>query len=278
MASDFPGHFAFAFFLSVLGLGRSRHTVQLSKQYVPVEVNGRPVVHKTAYFGTVYVGFPVPQKFTVVFDTGSAHLFLPSSACENEPCLLHRRYNRSWSRSAIDIDHDGSVVGKDASERDQVSLAYGTGEVVGEFVNEVVCLGPPPAPTAHEGTSVNASWETSEHCAKARVVLAREMTDEPFRKFEFDGVLGLGMEALSLSPAFNFFGQMSRGTRVPPVFGVYLAQNDDVSSEISFGGHNPARIAAPIQWVPVASPEHGYWQVKIKRAFVGFLYSCACGE
>jgi len=57
------------------------YTVQLSKQYVPVETNGGSVVHKTAYFGTVHVGFPVPQKFTVVFDTGSAHLFLPSSGC-----------------------------------------------------------------------------------------------------------------------------------------------------------------------------------------------------
>merc|ERR1719454_1606024 len=125
------------------------------KQYVPVEVAGRSVVHKTAYFGTVHVGFPTPQKFTVVFDTGSAHFFLPSS-CQSESCRLHRQYNRSFSRSATDIDHDGTIVSNDASERDQVSLAYGTGEVVGEFVNEVVCLAPPP----------NASWESAEHCAE----------------------------------------------------------------------------------------------------------------
>lgn len=252
-------------------MGRCIHTVELMKQYVPVEVNGRPVVHKTAYFGTVHVGYPNPQEFTVVFDTGSAHFFLPSSTCEAESCRLHHRYNRSASSSAADIDHDGSAVANDAAERDQVSLAYGTGEVVGEFVNEVVCLVPPSSPTLQvaDGEGEGASWESAEHCTKARVVLAKEMTDEPFRKFKFDGVLGLGMEALSLNPAFNFFGQMSRGRKMPPVFGIYLAQSDDVHSEISFGGHNVARMAGPMQWVPVADAKHGFWQVKIKRAFIG---------
>jgi len=250
------------------------YTVQLSKQYVPVETNGGSVVHKTAYFGTVHVGFPVPQKFTVVFDTGSAHLFLPSSGCKSQPCLLHSRYNRTMSNSAVDIDHDGSVVSQDATERDQVAIAYGTGEVAGEFVNEVVCLA--PLPSGHQG--VGTPWESLEQCTTSRVVLAKEMTDEPFRKFEFDGVLGLGMEALSLNPAFNFFGQMSRGKHVAPVFGIYLANNDDVPSEISFGGHNDARMEGPMQWVPVASPEHGYWQVKIKRAFVGTQAVPLCEE
>jgi hypothetical protein len=242
-------------------------TVKLTKQNVPVEGNGRAMVHKTAYFGTVYVGFPHTQEFTVVFDTGSAHLFIPSTSCRTETCLLHNRYNRSASSSAVDIDHDGSVVKQDAKERDQVSLAYGTGEVVGEFVHEIVCLAPPPA---KEGSKEDALHvDSHNHCAKARVVLAREMTDDPFQNFKFDGVLGLGMEALSLNPAFNFFGQMSRGMGATPIFGVFLAQSDDEHSEISFGGHNSDRIASALQWVPVASPEHGYWQVKIKRVMIG---------
>mmetsp|Transcript_111801 Transcript_111801/g.193827 ORF Transcript_111801/g.193827 Transcript_111801/m.193827 type:complete len:417 (+) Transcript_111801:81-1331(+) len=248
----------------------STYTVQLRKQYVPVEVNGRIVVHKTAYFGTVYVGLPRPQEFTVVFDTGSAHFFLPSIACQDEPCLLHRRYNRSASESAVDIDQDGSVVSTDAQERDLASIAYGTGEVIGEFANEMVCIGAPPTENV-TGAS---------HCATARVVLAREMSAEPFRKFHFDGVLGLGMEALSLNPEFNFFGQMSRGAGLAPVFGVFLASNDNVHSEISFGGHNKDRMAGPLQWVPVASPQHGYWQVRVKGLRVGdqIVELCSTGD
>lgn len=255
---------------------RSMYTVQLSKQYVPVEVDGRTVVHKTAYFGTVYVGLPRPQEFTVVFDTGSAHFFLPSTACEDEPCKLHRRYDRTLSESAVDIDHDGTAVSTDAHERDLVSIAYGTGEVSGEFANEVVCVGAPPA----DNVTSSSNLTSSRHCATARVVLAREMTAEPFRKFHFDGVLGLGMEALSLNPEFNFFGQMSRGAGFPPVFGVFLARSDHVHSEISFGGHNEERMAGPLQWVPVATPQNGYWQVHIKGVRIGdqVVELCSTGD
>jgi saccharopepsin len=251
--------FALIVYFSLIATGLSVYTVQLQKQSVPVEVNGSPVVHKTAYVGKVYAGFPNPQTFTVVFDTGSAHLFLPSTSCKTNTCLLHKRYNRSESESATDVDYDGAVVARDATERDQILLAYGTGDVKGEFVQEVVCLAPP---AAHE-------WENDQRCTKARVVLAREMSDEPFQKFKFDGVLGLGMEALSLNPAFNFFGQMSRNTQMVSVFSLYLSQSDEENSEISFGGLNPARSAGPTHWVPIASPERGYWQIKIKRVFVG---------
>ena len=65
------------------------HTVRLIKQYVPIEKNGTVVAYKTAYFGKIHVGSPQPQNFTVVFDTGSAHLVIPNSACQRDTCLKH---------------------------------------------------------------------------------------------------------------------------------------------------------------------------------------------
>ena len=67
------------------------HTVRLIKQYVPIEKNGSVVAYKTAYFGNIHVGSPQPQNFTVVFDTGSAHLVIPNSACQRDTCLKHNR-------------------------------------------------------------------------------------------------------------------------------------------------------------------------------------------
>eukprot|EP00439_Symbiodinium_sp_Y106_P034939 s4153_g4.t1 len=178
--------------------------IPLDKQYVPVIRNNRTVMYKTAYFGTIFVGLPRPQKFTVVFDTGSGHFIVPSKKCEMPACANHTAYDRSLSSSAVDLDHDGNVVPAD-SERDQVAIAYGTGEVVGEFSREAVCL------SSYDGEAEEAALKHPD-CLQVRVVQATEMTDEPFQQFEFDGVLGLGLESLALDPEFSFYGQL---TRVP---------------------------------------------------------------
>jgi len=239
-------------------------TIPLQKQYVPVLRGNKTVAYKTAYFGKVHVGSPESQAFTVVFDTGSGHFILPSTACGSETCGKHRRYNRTESKSAVDIEYDGSLILPDALERDQVAIAFGTGEVLGEFVREVVCLD-----------------QTSENCVNLRIVLATEMTPDPFGLFAFDGVLGLGLDALTLNPGFSFFAQMAeQNPSVHPRFAVFLARNDDGESMISFGGHDERRASTDLEWAPVALPELGYWQVQVKSVRIGdtVLEDCADGS
>lgn len=240
-------------------------TVPLSKHYVPVLRGNRTVMYKTAYFGTISVGLPTPQEFTVVFDTGSGHLFVPSSKCQSEPCARHARYERSLSGSAVDLDHDGVEVEPGTQERDQVAIAYGTGEIVGEFAREVVCLG-----SHTSDNSINASSASdSTRCSPMRVIMATEMTVEPFDSFHFDGVLGLGLAGLALEPEFSFFGQMTKNEGMRPRFGVFVSKSDSIPSEISFGGHDSRHMDSELQWVPVSKPELGYWQLQVRRIWVG---------
>lgn len=219
-------------------------------------------MYKTAYFGTIFVGLPKPQNFTVVFDTGSGHFIVPSSKCKVSPCTLHRRYEREASQSAEEIDHDGKLVAA-GEERDQVSIAFGTGDIVGEFARETVCF------LDHTGdTPVDAM--KSVDCTRLRVVFATEMTYEPFHAFHFDGVMGLGLDALTLDPEFSFFGQMAKLNKMmEPLFGVFISQEDEVASEITFGGTDLRRVSSEVQWAPVIHPEHGYWQVPIKSVTIG---------
>lgn len=246
-----------------------RFTVPLSRQIVPVKANGKTVSHKTAYYGSIFVGQPQPQNFTVVFDTGSGHLFLPDKACKDEACLQHKRYDRSLSASAMEINDDGSL--PEQTERDSVSIAYGTGEILGSFVKDVVCVGSPG--TTSEGEQV-------PQCTSARVILAREMTSEPFEHFDFDGVLGLGLNSLALNPEFHLFSQLSGRNHLDPTFGVFLSRMNAPGSEVTFGGHNAGRTKGPIQWVPVASSKLGYWGVQILAVRVGEkeLPICQDGE
>lgn len=275
-------------------LQRAIFIVPLRKQLVPVKVKGQIVSHTTAYSGSIFVGIPKPQEFTVVFDTGSGHLFLPSTKCQDSPCLKHRRYDASLSASVTEINDDGflpAATGWDEHEhqRDSVAIAYGTGEILGEFVKEIVCLGTtmPDKVAEHVLRSiVNGSVEemgrTSalpEYCTEARVVVASEMTKEPFGSFEFDGVMGLGLDSLALNPEFHLLGQLTQLRDMSPVFAVFLAPLDNETSEVAFGGHDPRRTGGqPFQWALVASPQMGHWRVKVFHLFVGGRQSNLCDD
>jgi len=126
-----------------------RHVVPLNRQRVPVEEEDESISFKSVYFGSISVGLP-EQRFSVVFDTGSGHVILPSQECKSETCVIHNRYKRSASQGAVDVDVDGTVV-KPGAARDQITVAFGTGEVTGQFVEDRLCLGSlggPEAPTS----------------------------------------------------------------------------------------------------------------------------------
>lgn len=238
-------------------------TIQLSKQHLPVTRNNVTVAHKTAYYGQIMLGEP-RQSFTVIFDTGSGHIILPAAACTSPTCLSKRRFDTATSESATDIQHDGTPLKPDAARRDQLSITFGTGQVKGQFVHDTVCLG-----------------QGEESCVGMRMVLATDMTEDPFRAFSFDGVLGLGLGGLSLKPEFNFFGSLAKAHELPkPQFSVFLNARDGGPSEVSFGGHSEAHLSSPLSWTPVADPERGYWQVRLRGVRLGDepLALCSTGD
>lgn len=238
------------------------HSIPLQKQYVPVMKNDVAIAYKTAFFGEISAGSPA-QTFTVVFDTGSGHVILPRTSCLTETCAKHRRYDSQASTSSVDIEYDGTPIKTTAKERDQVVVSFGTGKVTGEFVRDMVCI------------------SGSDTCVDLRVVLATDMTPDPFGHFAFDGVMGLGLDSLRLHPKFSFFGQMiAQHPEMLPQFSVFLARHDGAESTITFGGHDKEKAESDVAWTPVAMPQLGFWQVQIKRVRIGdtVLEDCAEGD
>mmetsp|Transcript_65847 Transcript_65847/g.122863 ORF Transcript_65847/g.122863 Transcript_65847/m.122863 type:complete len:489 (+) Transcript_65847:128-1594(+) len=278
--------------------------VTLHRQRVAVQDGNGDHSYKSVYFGNIRLGGPEPQEFSVVFDTGSGHAIVPSTECESETCLIHRRYDRQKSALAADIDWDGTVLGPQQA-RDQMTVSFGTGEITGQFVYDRLCLGGLDADDEEEpnessdehasdllshnasGTAapsegfvlLQSSFNLShladrqvpaEPCVNLRVVVATEMTQDPFSAFTFDGILGLGLESLALSPQFSFFAQLiTQGVVDQPIFGVFLGGSEYEESEIQFGGIAEEKLYSQVQWVPVALPELGHWEVAVRRVIVG---------
>mmetsp|Transcript_30938 Transcript_30938/g.91997 ORF Transcript_30938/g.91997 Transcript_30938/m.91997 type:complete len:521 (+) Transcript_30938:141-1703(+) len=254
------------------------YLVQLRREVYPVRRKGKVVSFKASYSGVIHIGSPTPQEFRVVFDTGSGHVILPSVECRTETCTKHRRYDMRKSPSALAINLDGRPVLREAGGLcDQVTIGFGTGKVTGEFARDSVCLGPARGP---EEGGLGLPGQAPGPCVDAQVVMAIDMSRRPFDLFDFDGILGLGLDSLALNANFSFFGLLAASGQVDHAhFGVFLADTDaGEESEIAIGGHNPARLLEPLSWVPMFKPELGYWQVEILAVHIDGRKLSTCDQ
>ena len=199
------------------------------------------------YFGDITLGTP-PQPFTVVFDTGSSNLWVPSSQCKgfNIACLLHRRYTSQKSTTYV---KDGRAF----------QIQYGTGSMSGFVSKDTLGVG---------GLSL------------ANVSFA-EATEEPgiaFAMTKFDGILGLGYPALSVDGSTTVFDALyASGKLAEPLFAFYLRRTATASSGLTdppddggvmmLGGVDPAYYTGSVQYVPVT--RKAYWQFDLGAIKLG---------
>jgi len=211
------------------------------------------MVHALQYYGEVKIGTP-PQKFVVIFDTGSGHLMVPSVKCDSPACGKHKRFmaNASSTSKSIGWADDPLTPVTDENDRDTLVVNFAMGDAVGQYSRDTVCLG-----------------GSKDFCATADFVETTEESDNPFLAAEWDGILGLG-QAVSDAPEFNIFGVLASNATPQmhqPIFAVYLGRKIEDDSEITFGGVREERMASPLTWVPVSV--EGYWQFQFSDISVG---------
>jgi len=111
-------------------------------------------------------------------------------------------------------------------------------------------------------------------CVMLRFLAATALSEDPFINFNFDGVLGMGLQGLSQTPEFNFMGIISNmipdhGCRRSNTFGVFLADSVTEDSEIALGGWNQGHVSEELSWAPVHDEKIGHWIINIRGLRVG---------
>jgi hypothetical protein len=200
------------------------------------------IVHKTEYWGTIFVGKPRKQ-FTVIFDTGSGNLILPSSKCTSLPCQSHTKYDPHASKTSTQVGRDGVSIEEDPEQKREATIRFGTGKIHGQFYKDELCLG--------QGSA----------CYKANFIGTDYESEMPFDQCSFDGIMGLGFKDLSMGSGFNMVDDVVSQHSLPSnKFSVFLKDHEE-GSEISFGGYKRSQAASEVLWAPVT--RQSYWQIGI---------------
>uniref|UniRef100_A0A8C2R9B2 renin n=1 Tax=Capra hircus TaxID=9925 RepID=A0A8C2R9B2_CAPHI len=190
----------------------------------------------TQYYGEIGIGTP-PQTFKVIFDTGSANLWVPSTKCSPlyTACEIHSLYDSLESSSYVE---NGT----------EFTIYYGSGNVKGFLSQDLVTVG---------GITVTQTFG--------------EVTELPLRPFmlaKFDGVLGMGFPAQAVggvTPVFDHI--LAQRVLTEDAFTYSLVQNSHLlGGEIVLGGSDPQYYQENFHYVSISKP--GSWQIRMKGVSV----------
>ncbi|XP_047319035.1 aspartic proteinase A1-like [Impatiens glandulifera] len=197
------------------------------------------------YYGQIGIGTP-PQFFSVIFDTGSSNIWIPSSKCYfSIACFIHPKFKSKLSSTY-------TKMGKPCE------IPYGSGTVYGFFSRDYAQVG--------------------DVIIKDQVFT--EATSEDFFLFmlaQFDGVLGLGFQNFSVGKASPVWSNMlEQGLVNDPIFSMWLNRdpNTNVGGEIVFGGVDWRHYRGNHTYVPVLPG--GHWKIGVTDFLISGVTTGLC--
>ncbi|XP_014830002.1 PREDICTED: cathepsin D-like [Poecilia mexicana] len=191
------------------------------------------------YYGVISIGTP-PQNFSVLFDTGSSNLWVPSIHCAffDLACWVHRRYNSQKSSTYV----------KNGTE---FAIRYGRGSLSGFISEDTVSVAGLSVPSQQFGEAVKQPGIT-------------------FAVARFDGVLGMAYPSISVAKVTPVFDTAMAAKLLPQnIFSVYISRDPKaaVGGELMLGGTDPQYYTGALHYVNVT--RKAYWQIDMNRVDVG---------
>lgn len=229
--------------MAIKGLQRKYGLVKVGKDAPEPLTNYLDV----QYYGDISIGTP-PQTFTVVFDTGSSNLWVPSAECraDDVACRDHNKYFSNQSSTYV-------------KNGESFSIQYGTGSLTG-FLSQ-------------DSVTVAGNTVTNQQFAEAV-----EQPGDAFVNAKFDGILGMAWPSIAVDQAPPVFHNMVIQKQVDqPMFGFYLDRDEKgrLGGELLLGGTDPSHYVGQLKFVSLS--EETYWQFKMDNVTVGPDILCKAG-
>lgn len=203
-------------------------------------------VQDSEYYGEVQIGSP-PQKFQVIYDSGSSNLWVPSTQCSN--CKTKgAKYD---SRQSTKYSKNGK----------SFALQYGTGSCTGFLSQDEVGLG----------------GLTLDDFAFGEVTHEAE---DVFGQAPFDGIIGFGPAKAAVDGVPMPMDQLvAQGKIQHNVFAFYLTTGGTTGSTLSLGGPDSRFYTGDFTYTPLsaASKLLPYWMISASDIKVDGKSSGACG-
>ncbi|SBS86404.1 aspartyl proteinase, putative [Plasmodium ovale curtisi] len=198
------------------------------------------------FIGEISIGSP-PQKFKVLFDTGSTNLWIPSKNCYTKACFSKKKY-----------DHRISKNYKLVKKKNPVEVFFGTGKIQIAYVSDDVHLGDIKVKNQEFG-------------------IASYISDDPFSEMQFDGLFGLGISDDKKKKQM-IYDNIPRNTLKRNIFSIYYPKNVDDNGAITFGGYDKQFIQpnSNIDWFDVSSTK--YWAIKMIGLKINGVFLDVCSK
>jgi len=203
----------------------------------------------TEYMGPVGVGSRRGPKgevlpeavLQVIFDTGSADLWVASDLCTSWPCTRKDRPRFNHTRSETFLMPKDEV---------NVGTVYGSGQIHGVVGTDDVHLGPFVA-------------------RKQAIGLITEEKGALFSMIPLDGILGLGFASMAIDSNLSpLFDNLVKQQALPsPEFAFYLHPDVSVGGAVLWGSIDERLFEGPLVWYPVV--EEGWWALEVTAVRIG---------
>ena len=190
---------------------------------------------------TISLGTP-SQALSLLLDSGSNSLWVPSAFCSSPGCKAHSTFNHKLSSTY-------------RAENVEFEVEYRSGLIVGEFADESMLLGNVTVQGVMFGLVVKE-------------------VGSAFAALPFAGIMGLGFGSQdypSLVDHLVDLGLLKRN-----IVGIYLSQSPKKPGELRFGDINSALTSSEFVYAPLASRQ--FWDISLDAVRISGIPTNLCSD